>query len=111
MSKEEIVQVVNAFREGARRALEIGYDLIEIHGGHGYLVNQFLSPITNKRTDEYGGTIENRGRFLKEVVEAIRKEWPMEKPLCIRLSAEEYFEDGNHPEDIIKIINLIKDRE
>ncbi|HHT50932.1 MAG TPA: NADH:flavin oxidoreductase/NADH oxidase [Eubacteriaceae bacterium] len=110
MSKEEIVQVVNAFREGARRALEIGYDLIEIHGGHGYLVNQFLSPITNKRTDEYGGTIENRGRFLKEVVEAIRKEWPMEKPLCIRLSAEEYFEDGNHPEDIIKIINLIKDR-
>ena len=109
MSKDEIKQVVNAFREGAKRALEIGYDLIEIHGGHGYLVNQFLSPITNKRRDEYGGSLENRGRFLKEVVEAIRKEWPREKPLCVRLSAEEYFEEGNHPGDIVEIINLIKD--
>lgn len=75
MSKEDINEVINAFKSAAKRCIEIGYDIIEIHGAHGYLINQFLSPLTNKRTDEYGGNLENRARFLKEVVKAVREVW------------------------------------
>lgn len=108
ITEKEIIEVINAFRDAARRSLKIGYDIVEVHGAHGYLINQFLSPITNKRTDKYGGSMENRARFLREVIIAIREEWPMEKPLCLRVTAEEYNEDGNHPEDLAEIINLIK---
>ncbi len=109
MKKEEIQQVVEAFKEAAKRCVEIGYDVIEIHGAHGYLINQFLSPVTNKRTDEYGGSLENRTRFLKQVIHGVRQYWPMEKPLMLRVTAEDYVEEGNHPEDLAKIINLVKD--
>ncbi len=106
---EEIKTVVLAFKNAAKRCIEVGYDVIEIHGAHGYLINQFLSPVTNKRTDEYGGTVENRVRFLKEVVCAVREVWPMEKPLILRVTAEDYVEGGNHPIDLAEIINLVKD--
>jgi len=109
ITKEEIKTVVLAFKNAAIRCIEVGYDVIEIHGAHGYLINQFLSPLTNKRTDEYGGTIENRARFLKEVVHAVREVWPMEKPLILRVTAEDYVEEGNHPSDLAEIINLVKD--
>jgi len=109
MTKEEINEVIEAFKSAAKRCIEIGYDIIEIHGAHGYLINQFLSPITNKRTDEYGGSLENRARFLKEVIRAVRQVWPMEKPLMLRVTAEDYVEEGNHPEDLANIINLVKD--
>jgi NADPH2 dehydrogenase len=106
---EEIKTVVLAFKNAAKRCIEVGYDVIEIHGAHGYLINQFLSPVTNKRTDEYGGNIENRVRLLKEVIHAVREVWPMEKPLILRVTAEDYVEGGNHPIDLAEIINLVKD--
>jgi len=110
MSKEDIKTVIKAFKEGAKRALLAGFDAIEIHAAHGYLINQFLSPLTNKRTDEYGGSLENRARLLKEIIEEVRKVWPESKPLIIRVSAEDYVKEGNHPEDLAEIINLVKEK-
>jgi NADPH2 dehydrogenase len=109
MSKEDIDKVVKAFKEGAKRADEAGFDLIEIHAAHGYLINQFLSPLSNKRDDEYGGSVENRARILKDILREIRKVWPENKPVIVRVSAEDYVEDGNHPEDLAEILNLVKD--
>lgn len=109
MSKEDIETVVKAFKEGARRALTAGFDTIEIHAAHGYLINEFLSPLTNKRTDEYGGNTENRARFLKEIIREVRKVWPENKPLIVRVSAEDYLEEGNHPEDLAEILNIVKE--
>lgn len=108
MSKEDIKDVKNSFKEGARRAKEAGFDVIEIHGAHGYLINEFMSPLTNKRTDEYGGSAENKARFLKEVAKAVREVWTEELPLILRVSAEEYAEGGNSPVDTAEIINFAK---
>ena len=110
MNKEDIKTVIQSFKDAASRCLKVGYDVIEIHGAHGYLINEFLSPLTNKRTDEYGGSLENRARFLKEVVHAVRQVWPKEKPLILRVTAEDYAEGGNHPEDLALLINLVKDQ-
>jgi len=109
MSKEDIKSVIGSFKEGTRRAKEAGFDVIEIHGAHGYLINEFMSNLTNKRTDEYGGSLENRARFLMEVIKAVREEWPNELPLILRVSAEEYADGGNKPEDTAEIINFVKD--
>jgi NADPH2 dehydrogenase len=109
MSKEDIKGVINSFKEGARRAKEAEFDVIEIHGAHGYLINEFMSPLANKRTDEYGGSADNRGRFLKEVIKAVREVWTEELPLILRVSAEEYAPGGNKTEDTAEIINLVKD--
>ena len=109
MTREDIKFVVNSFKEGARRADKAGFDVIEIHGAHGYLINEFLSPLTNKREDEYGGNLENRTRFLKEVLLEIKTIWPENKPIILRVSAEDYVKEGNHPEDLVDIINLVKD--
>lgn len=109
MTQEDIDGAVLAFKEAAGRVLEAGFDAIEIHGAHGYLVNQFLSPLTNKRTDRYGGSIEGRSMFLRQVVEAIRTRWPAEKPLILRVSAVDYDEAGNTPEEIAKAIHSVKD--
>jgi NADPH2 dehydrogenase len=109
MTKQEIQDVIQSFKNAAKRCIEIGYDIVEVHGAHGYLINEFMSPLTNKRTDEYGGSKENRARFLKEVVHAVREVWPNDKPLLLRVSAEDYHEEGNHPEDVADIINLAKD--
>ncbi len=108
MTKDDIKVVVNSFKEGARRADETGFDVIEIHGAHGYLINEFLSPLTNKREDEYGGNLENRTRFLKEILMEIKTVWPENKPIILRVSAEDYVKGGNHPEDLVDIINLVK---
>lgn len=109
MTKEDIKTVIDAFRDAARRCIEVGYDIIEIHGAHGYVINEFLSPVTNKRTDEYGGSIVKRARFLKEVLQAVRQVWTIDKPLILRVTAEDYVEEGNHPEDLAELINLVKD--
>lgn len=109
MSKEDIERVKSAFREGARRAKKAGFDFIEIHGAHGYLINEFISPLINKRKDEYGGSLVNRGRFLKEVLEEVNKEWPKDKPKGVRVSSLEYSEEGNSVEDIAEIVNSVKD--
>lgn len=108
MTINEIQEVVVKFREAASRALEAGYDVIEIHGAHGYLINQFLSPLTNLRTDAYGGSLENRARLLMEVVVAVREVWSAPKPLFVRFSAEEYAEGGNKASDIAAVCRKLK---
>ncbi|MDQ0231881.1 NADPH dehydrogenase NamA [Metabacillus malikii] len=97
MSKEQINETIQAFQAAAKRAKEAGFDIIEIHGAHGYLINEFLSPLSNKRTDEYGGTPENRYRFLRETIEAVKREW--DGPLFVRISASDYHQDGLTVED------------
>lgn len=109
MSERNIADVILAFKKGAERAYKAGFDAIEIHGAHGYLINQFLSPLTNNRKDEYGGSLKNRARFLRNIIQGVRTVWPQDKPLIVRVSAEEYVEDGNHPEDLVDILNLVKD--
>lgn len=109
MSIEDIKAAVSQFAEAARRANEAGYDVVELHGAHGYLINQFLSPLTNHRTDSYGGSLEQRSQFLVEVVEAVRKTWPKPKPLFVRFSAEEYGEGGNTPVQIAAVCRRLKD--
>lgn len=109
MSKEDIKEVVSAFKAAAIRAKEAGFEVIEIHGAHGYLIHEFMSPVTNKRKDEYGGSAENRARFLKEVISAVREVWTEELPLILRVSAEDYAEEGNSPEDTAEIIDFAKD--
>jgi 2,4-dienoyl-CoA reductase-like NADH-dependent reductase (Old Yellow Enzyme family) len=89
LSRDEIAGVVAAWGEAARRADEAGFDVLEIHGAHGYLIHQFLSPGSNRRNDGYGGSEENRFRFACEVVAAVRARWPAEKPLFLRLSVED----------------------
>lgn len=110
MTKTDIQTVIEAFKEGARRAREAGFDVIEIHGAHGYLINEFLSPVTNRRTDEYGGSLVNRVRFLQEVLGAVRTAWPKDKPIILRLSAEEYVAEGHHIEDTIQVVQMVKDQ-
>ena len=87
MTHADIAELVEAWSQGARRADEAGFDVLEIHGAHGYLIHQFLSPTANKRTDAYGGSLENRMRFVVEVVRGVRRHWPQEKPLFLRVSA------------------------
>ncbi|WP_160670059.1 NADPH dehydrogenase NamA [Clostridium sp. C8-1-8] len=108
MTKEDIARVVKLFKDASERVLKAGFDTIEIHGAHGYLISQFLSPLSNKREDEYGGSLENRARFLKELVSAVRSIWPEDKPLILRVSAEDYVEGGNTPETMAELINLVK---
>lgn len=106
MSVEDIKETVEAFRQGALRAKQAGFDIIEIHGAHGYLLNEFLSPITNKRTDEYGGSAENRYRFLKETITAVKEVW--DGPLFVRISANDYLEGGMDPEQYIEMTQWMK---
>jgi NADPH2 dehydrogenase len=102
MTQAEIDEVVEAYKQAALRAIKAGFDLIEIHGAHGYLINQFISPLTNFRLDHYGGSAENRFRLLAEVVRSVRSVWPGELPLSVRISAEEYSEGGLHAEDLAR---------
>jgi len=108
MTSGDIVNTIDLFKAAAKRALTAGFDLLELHGAHGYLIGQFLSPLTNKRKDEYGGTQENRVRFLSEIIQAVKTVWPNTKPLQLRVSAEDYAEDGNNAEETASLINLIK---
>nr|AIA11484.1 NADH:flavin oxidoreductase / NADH oxidase family [uncultured bacterium] len=94
-----IARIVQAFADAARRADKAGFDLIELHGAHGYLISEFLSPISNHRTDEYGGSRENRMRFAFEVVDAVRATWPADKPLSIRISTTDGSPGGWSVED------------
>ncbi|MDH3287889.1 MAG: NADH:flavin oxidoreductase/NADH oxidase [Betaproteobacteria bacterium] len=94
MDEKAVAGIVTLFAASARRAREAGFDLIELHGAHGYLISTFLSPITNRRTDRYGGSFENRIRFLLEIVDAVRSEWPDDKPLFVRISCTDWMEGG-----------------
>lgn len=98
VSSARIQELVQAFADGARRSVEAGFDLVEIHAAHGYLIHQFLSPLSNERDDEFGGSLENRARFLLEIVRAVRAAVP-ETPVLVRFSATDYTEGGWNEDD------------
>ncbi len=111
LSKEEIHRIVNSFAKAAKRAVDANFDTIEIHAAHGYLLHQFLSPLSNQRTDEYGGSFDNRIRMLLEVVEAVQAVIPIDMPLFVRISATEYAEyDGWDLESSNKLASILKDK-
>lgn len=109
LTLEEIQQVIKQFAKAAKRAVLAGFDVIELHAAHGYLINQFLSPLANRRTDEYGGSLENRVRILKEVLVAVKAVIPEDMPIIVRVSADDYHEEGNTPVDVADMLNLVKD--
>jgi 2,4-dienoyl-CoA reductase-like NADH-dependent reductase (Old Yellow Enzyme family) len=103
LTGDQIREIVGQFAVAARRALAAGFEIAEIHGAHGYLINEFLSPHSNHRTDAYGGSYENRTRFALEVVDAVREVWPADKPLFFRISATDWLdEDGWTAEDTVR---------
>lgn len=108
MDDKAIAGTVALFAASARRAREAGFDVIELHGAHGYLISTFLSPVTNRRTDRYGGSFENRIRFLLEVVDAVRSEWPDEKPLFVRISSTDWMEGGWDLESSVRLAQVLK---
>jgi len=110
LTLEEIGGIVNAFEAAARRSLDAGFQAIEIHSAHGYLLNQFLSPISNARSDRYGGSFENRTRLLLEVVEATRDIWPADLPLFVRLSCTEWVGGGWDGDDTVVLARLLAER-
>lgn len=109
LTLQEIEQTVGAWQAAAVRAEAAGFDVVEIHGAHGYLNHEFLSPISNHRSDEYGGDLGGRMRFLLRVVEAVREVWPEEKPLLVRLSATDWVEDGLSVNDTVKIARALRE--
>ena len=110
LSGEEIGGIVQAFADAARRSLDAGFQVVEIHGAHGYLLNQFLSPLSNHRTDRYGGSFENRTRLLLEVVEATRAVWPEHLPLLVRFSCTEWTDGGWSADDTVVLSRLLAER-
>ena len=111
LTADEIRVVVGRFADAARRSLAAGYEVVEIHGAHGYLIGQFLSPHSNERTDEYGGSFENRTRLALEVVDAVRAVWPEELPLFFRISATDWLEeDGWTADETVRLAALLQDR-
>jgi 2,4-dienoyl-CoA reductase-like NADH-dependent reductase (Old Yellow Enzyme family) len=108
LTAEEIGEVVERFRVSTRLALKAGFQVVEIHGAHGYLIGNFLSPHSNTRTDAYGGSFENRVRLAVEVVDAVREEWPEELPLFFRVSATDWLErDGWTPDDTVALARVL----
>ncbi|KAI0526061.1 NADPH dehydrogenase [Xylaria bambusicola] len=111
MTTDDIKELLQAFKDAARRAVEAGFDTIEIHGAHGYLITNFMSPITNHRTDNYGGSFENRTRLLFETIAAVREVIPASMPLLLRISATEWMEYADQPswtlEESIKLAKLL----
>ncbi|MGA3088454.1 MAG: NADH:flavin oxidoreductase/NADH oxidase [Terriglobales bacterium] len=108
LTAEGIARIAHAFSEAARRSLQAGFELVEIHGAHGYLIHQFLSPLVNTRTDQYGGTFENRTRILREIIEAVRSVWPERLPLWLRISASDWTEGGWTIEDSVALARQVK---
>ena len=103
-----IRNVVDSFAAAAQRALAAGFQVIEVHAAHGYLLHQFLSPLSNQRTDEYGGSFENRSRLAREVVTAVRAVWPDELPLMVRLSATDWVEGGWNCDETVELCRILK---
>lgn len=108
LSKAEIHSLIDAFVAATRRALQAGFQLIELHGAHGYLIHQFLSPLSNRRNDEYGGALANRARFALQVIEAVRAAWPEELPLWLRISATDWVEGGWDADDSVALARIVK---
>ncbi|WP_432068858.1 NADH:flavin oxidoreductase/NADH oxidase [Streptomyces sp. C10-9-1] len=110
LSEQQISAVVRDFAAAARRALEAGFEVAEIHGAHGYLIGQFLSPHSNRRTDAYGGSFENRTRLALRIVDAVREVWPDHLPLFFRISATDWLDEGGWTaEDTVRLAPLLKE--
>ena len=109
VSKQEIQAIVEAFGEAARRACEAGFRVVEIHAAHGYLIHEFLSPLSNQRMDAYGGSFENRTRILREIVAAVRRSWPERAPLFVRISATEWVEGGWDIQESVELARQMKE--
>jgi 2,4-dienoyl-CoA reductase-like NADH-dependent reductase (Old Yellow Enzyme family) len=110
LAKDELADIVAAFVAATRRAEAARFDVVQIHAAHGYLLHEFLSPLSNQRTDEYGGSLENRSRLLLETVEAVRATWPARKPLLVRLSATDWIEGGLTIEDQVRVARWLWER-
>lgn len=109
LNKAGIQVIISQFKEAAERAKKAGFKVLEIHGAHGYLIHQFLSPLSNQRTDEYGGSFENRIRFLLEITAAIQTVWPEDLPLLVRLSATDWAEGGWNVEETVELCRILKE--
>ncbi len=107
LSLEEIKEIVTAFGESARRAKEYGFDAIQLHGAHGYLINQFLSPLTNRRTDDYGGSPENRNRFFLDICREVRSQVGDSFPILVKINCSDFLEGGITPEESIQTAILL----
>ena len=109
LSKDEILAIVKKYGEAAKRAQTAGFDAVEIHAGHSYLISQFLSPVYNDRTDEFGGSIENRTRFCRMIIDEVRSQIGPHMPIMLRLSADELVDGGNTLEDTLKYLEYLND--
>ena len=110
LDKIGIQKVITDFKSATKRAVEAGFQVMEIHAAHGYLMHQFLSPLSNFRTDEYGGSFENRIRLTLEVLEAVQSEWPENLPLLVRISASDWAEGGWNLEESVQLSKILKEK-
>src|SRR5260370_2148601 len=108
LTSDGIQEVVAAFAAAARRACQAGFRVLEIHAAHGYLIHEFLSPLSNKRADDYGGSFENRTRLCREIVAAVRSTWPKELPLFVRISSTDWIEGAWEVDDSVKLVRQLK---
>jgi 2,4-dienoyl-CoA reductase-like NADH-dependent reductase (Old Yellow Enzyme family) len=108
LDKEGIKKVIADFKAATKRAHEACYKVVEIHAAHGYLIHQFLSPLSNERTDEYGGSFENRIRLLLEIIEAVQSEWPVDLPLFVRISGTDWAEGGWDEDQSVELAKILK---
>ena len=111
MTTDDIKKVINDFSDAAKRSIDAGFKIIEIHAAHGYLINEFMSPLSNLRTDEYGGSFENRIRILLEIVSATRKIITNDLPLFVRISATDWVEGGWNEDDSVKLAAILKTKD
>jgi 2,4-dienoyl-CoA reductase-like NADH-dependent reductase (Old Yellow Enzyme family) len=110
MSKADIEKVISDYKRAASFAIHAGFKVIEIHAAHGYLINNFLSPLSNKRKDDYGGSFENRTRLLMEVIDAVQSVWPANLPLFVRISASDWVDGGWTMEDSIELSKMLVEK-
>src|SRR5512140_1648963 len=108
LDQEGINKIIGDFRAAAGRARKAGYKVVEIHSAHGYLIDEFLSPLSNHRTDNYGGSFENRIRLLLEILNAVKTEWPQNLPLFVRISATDWVEGGWTADDSVRLSSVLK---
>ena len=109
MNEDDMERIQKAFAQGAIWAEEAGFDMLEIHGGHGYLISSFISPLSNTRNDTFGGPLDNRMRFPISVYNAVRKNWPENKPISMRISAYDWVEGGTEVDDAVQIGKMMKE--
>jgi anthraniloyl-CoA monooxygenase len=109
MDRDDMDQVHSDFVRAAKMTLEAGFDILEFHMAHGYLLSSFISPLTNQRQDEYGGSLENRMRFPLEIFDAVREIWTQEKPISVRISAHDWVPDGLTPQDSVTVAAILKE--